>query len=168
MAGMPLHPAVVHVPIGLALLAPVLSVLALLGTLRGRSERRLWSVVALVQVIVLVGALVAQRTGHADEERVEDVVSEAVIKVHEEQAEVFTWVAAAGLATTSAVLVVPAGGAATAAALVATMASGAVAGTALWVGHSGGALVYQQGAASAYVNAARPGLRGERGEDDDD
>lgn len=119
---------------------------------------------ALVQAIVVAGALVAQRTGRAEEERVENVVPEAAIDAHEERAEAFTWLAAAGLATAGAVLVVPGGTSLTAAALVATVVSSVGASAAVWVGHSGGELVYRHGAASAYASAAYPS--GEDGDDD--
>lgn len=166
MGSLPLHPAVVHLPIGLAMLAPILSLLGALAVIRGRTSRGQWATLALVQALVLAGALVAQRTGHDDEDRVERVVSESVIEVHEERGEVFVWIAAGALAASCAAVALPAGTAGVVAALVATASSVVVAGAAYWVGHSGGELVYQHGAASAWARgAADPALARRRHRD---
>ena len=159
MASMPVHPAVVHIPIGLAVVTPVLAGLLLLGLWRGWANRRMWSIVVFVQAIVLVGALVALRTGRAEEERVEHVTSEAAVELHEEHAEAFTWLAGLSAVVGLAVLLVRGRGAMLATAVAATVASGAVVAGAWWVGHSGGALVYQQGAAAAYSRGS-PGRLG--------
>jgi hypothetical protein len=94
-------------------------------------------------------------------------VSEAVVDAHEERAEAFTRVAAAGLARAGAVLVVPVGASLTVAALGATITNAVGSGAALWVGHSGGELVYRHGAASTYAIAATADPSGERDGDDD-
>lgn len=101
----------------------------------------------------------ALRTGRAEEERVEKVTSEAAIELHEEAAEAFTWLAGLSAAVGLGVLLVRGRRAMLAMAVAATMASGAVVAGAWWVGHSGGALVYQQGAAAAYSGGS-PGRLG--------
>jgi uncharacterized membrane protein len=156
MEGLPLHPAIVHVPIGVGLVVPVMAGLVALALWRGRAARSAWSLVVLVQAVVLGGALAAMRTGEAEEERTERFASEAAVERHEEQAEVFTWLAGVALAAGVAVLVVPGRTAMVAAAVAATVASAAVAGATFRVGHSGGELVYREGAALAYRDAGRP------------
>lgn len=166
MGGMPIHPAIVHIPIGLAVVTPVLAGAVLVALWRGRADRRTWGIVALVQAIVLAGALVALQTGRAEEERVEEVAPEAAIEMHEERAEVFTWLAGLSLATGVAVLLVPGRKAILASALAATMTSAAVAGATWWVGHSGGSLVYQHGAALAYAGKGPGAIEGGHVDDD--
>lgn len=168
MNGLPLHPAVVHVPIGLAVVAPLLALLGLFTAVRGAPRRPLWTLVASVHLLVVCGGLVALRTGEAEEERVERVVPETAIETHEARAERFVWLATAAAATAGAAALVPAGALGTGAALVATVASGATAAGALWVGHSGGELVYRHGAARAYVAAQGGASRREGDADDDD
>jgi uncharacterized membrane protein len=159
MGGLPIHPVVVHVPIGLGLLAPVLAAVVAAALWRGRAARGAWALVVLVQAIVLAGALVALRTGEAEEERAGALVPEAAVELHEERAETFVWIAAVSLATGVAVLLVPGRTAIVATALAATVASSAVAGAALWVGHSGGQLVYGPGGivASRELGGRAPG-----------
>jgi uncharacterized membrane protein len=150
MNGTPWHPAIVHLPIGLGLVAPLVVVAAAFALWRGRLTRRGWALVVVLQAAVLGCGLLAMRTGEQEEDRVEKVVEERLVKEHEERAELFLWLAGGALAAGAAVLVLPAGGptaiASVAAVLLATAAAGAVA----WTGHLGGRLVYVHGAARAY------------------
>jgi hypothetical protein len=112
--------------------------------------------------------MIQTRTGEAEEERVEDVVSERALETHEERGEVFTWLAGMALAAGVAALVIPTRRAQLAAAAAASVAAVAVGGAAYWVGHSGGELVYKNGAAAAYFSGALGTAReqGREGEDD--
>jgi uncharacterized membrane protein len=160
--GLPFHPAVVHVPIGVGLVVPVLAAVVTAALWRGHATRAAWSLVALLQAIVFAGALVALRTGEAEEERLESRVSKDAVERHEEQAEVLAWLSGVSLAAGVAVLLVRGSAAVVATALAATVASSAVAGAALWVGHSGGEIVYGRDAALA-LRGETPGSAGEAG-----
>lgn len=156
MGNLPLHPAIVHLPLGLAFVLPFLALGLLIAAWRGWLPGRTgWLFVGL-QAILLGSGLFAMNTGEKDEENVERVVAESRIEAHEEAAEQFVW--AVGL-----VLLVAAAGMFlgekkqryTGVAL--TVGSLVVAGLAVRVGHAGGELVYTHGAASAYTSAQAGG-----------
>lgn len=148
----PLHPAVVHLPVALALLAPLAAAGALVAIRRGAAARPAWAV-ALAALALLVGSSwVALETGEAQEDRVERVVAEAALERHEEAAELFmvAGVVVLGLAT-AGLARGRIGGTARGVATVGTLA---LLGVGWNVGHSGGELVYRHGAASAYAEPA--------------
>ena len=169
---LPLHPVVVHFPIVLAVLLPISAAWALWAIRKGTTPRRAWSVPAAMAVALAVSALVAVKTGEAQDER---VVAEQPLESHEEAAETFLAVSS-GLALLVAVGLVRGRVGGLARGLGTAGAVGLVA-LAAYVGHSGGKLVYQYGAASAYTGAqARSGASGgevtatvpRRGADGDD
>lgn len=149
----PLHPAVVHLPVALAVLLPLFAIGALIMIRRGAKPRVAWGVTTALAAALAASAWVATQTGEQQEERVEDVVGEASLHSHEEAAEAF-------LALSVGVLVVTAAGLAGGAVGRAGRVLGAAGTVALFVagwrvGHTGGQLVYRDGAASAYVATAR-------------
>lgn len=150
----PLHPAVVHLPIALAVLIPGLAILAILLIRNGFLPARSWALVVLLQALLVGSTGLALETGEDQEERVERVVAERPIETHEEAAERFLMLAGVGLLASAAGLlprrVGAAGRFATALVTLVVLAAG------VSVGHSGGELVYQHGAASAYADA--PGV----------
>lgn len=93
MNTLPLHPAVVHVPLGLALVMPVLLSGLLWSIVARRLSVRAWLVGLLLQGVVLGAAVIALRTGEQDEERVEARAGEALLEAHERAAQAFTLVA---------------------------------------------------------------------------
>lgn len=148
----PLHPALVHFPIVLAALAPLLAAGLFFAIHTGRTNARAWVAVLIFQAAVAGSAWIAVETGENEEERVERVVAEKFIDEHHEAGERFLTlaalivpVAAAGLLAGRAGLV--------ARGLTVVMAVGAF-GAAGIAGHSGGELVYKHGAAAAYVQPA--------------
>jgi uncharacterized membrane protein len=153
MNPVPLHPAVVHLPLGLAMLMPALATGFAWAIWTGRVRARAWLAVVALQALLLATGLVALKTGGAEEERVEAVVRESAIHRHEEAAEQFVWAAGITLALAGLGFVGRrplALRGLTGAAVVATLV---VAGLGLRVGHAGGQLVYVHGAASAYAPA---------------
>ena len=169
MVPSPLHPAVVHFPIVFAVLLPVAALLALLFIRKGAAPLRAWAFPLAIAAGMTGSAWVALQTGEAEEEKVEAYVSEAAIHEHEEAAERFlliggvvTLVAGAGLL--SGVL-------GSAARIVATAGTVVVLLAGVQVGRAGGELVYEHGAAQAYVTDAAPpafmemGDEGEHGGD---
>jgi len=153
----PLHPAVVHLPIALALLVPIAGLLALGAARLGRVPVRGWTLVVLLQALLVGSAWLAVETGERDEERVERVVAERHLEDHEERAERMLAVAAAALAVIGAGLL-PGRVGALARPLGFALSLG-VSVLAVDAGHTGGELVYRHGAANAYGNdvGASPG-----------
>jgi uncharacterized membrane protein len=168
----PLHPMVVHVPMALSVLLPLLAGALHVAVWRGWLPGRSWLLVVAAQALLVGSGFVALRTGEQDEDRVERVVAEAVIHEHEEAAEVF--VNASGVAL--GVLLLPLLLARTrfvgTARLLGLLATLGVLGLGYRVGKAGGALVYEHGAAAAFAapDAAPPHQPGrpERGEHDED
>jgi hypothetical protein len=148
----PLHPAVVHLPIALAVLVPALALLAALAIRAGWLPLRTWTAVVLLQGLLVASAWAALETGEREEERVEDVVRESRIEAHEQAAERFLPLAIGALLVSGAGLLTGRAGGFGRAATVAAAAGVLAAGVA--VGHSGGELVYRYGAASAYATPA--------------
>lgn len=153
MTDLPLHPALVHLPLGVAIVAPILALAALIMWRSGRLARPVWWLVVGLQVLAPAGAYAALLTGEEEEERVEDFVDGAAIHEHEEAAEAFLISSAVVLA-----LMVAAGlwkderlarGIA-GAAIVGGLVS---AGLAMNAGHLGGKLVFVHGAGGAPIDA---------------
>ncbi|GMV23875.1 MAG: hypothetical protein AMXMBFR57_38240 [Acidimicrobiia bacterium] len=165
---MPLHPAVVHLPLGLAFVMPLIAIGFGLALWRGVVRPSAWLAVVGLQVVLLAGGIVALRTGQAEEERVEAAVSEAAIETHEEAAEAFLWLAGLTLVVlippvfSSRVMVTRAG------VVAGTVMTLVVLGAALRAGHAGGTLVYVHGAGSVGVSSVPPGPQGGTASDDDD
>lgn len=171
----PLHPLVVHMPIALTLLVPLFAVGALWAIRRGARPQRAWGLATAMLGALLVSGWVALQTGEREEDKVERVVSENAIHSHEEAAEAF-------LLATGAVLVLAAAGflrgrPGSVMRGVATVGTLALVGAGWKVGHSGGQLVYSEGAGMAYagpsagaadVGGKAEGRRSNRDRDDDD
>jgi uncharacterized membrane protein len=153
MNSLPLHPAIVHLPMGLALLMPLLSLGFAWALWTGRARMGAWTAVVVLQALLTASGFVAMKTGEAEEDRVEKVVRERAIHQHEEYAEQFVWGAAATLGLTALVLVTRRQNATRILSSIAVVATLTVAGLGLRVGHAGGKLVYVEGAASAYGTA---------------
>ncbi|MFN8573483.1 MAG: hypothetical protein U0132_15625 [Gemmatimonadaceae bacterium] len=147
----PLHAAIVHFPVVLAVLLPLVAVGALIAIRRGSRPFTAWGLTSMVATALLLSSWAALETGEAEEETVEDVVSERVIGGHEEAAQFFTTVAGGVLLLTVAGLANGKLGAG--ARLAATIGTFAVVAAGVKVGHSGGQLVYKYGAGAAYADA---------------
>jgi uncharacterized membrane protein len=148
----PLHPAVVHFPIVLAVLVPLLAAGAFWAIQSERLPRRSWLAIAILQVALLGTVWIATETGEREEDRVERVVAERFIEEHEEAAERFLALAALALPLAAAGMLSGRVGAINRALTIAL--SLAALGAAGYTGHIGGELVYGHGAAAAY---AQPG-----------
>jgi hypothetical protein len=149
MPNVPLHPALVHLPLGLAIASPFVAWGLALALWKGLLPRRAWGVAVGLQILLLAGGVAALLAGEQDSHVVERVVAEKLVDAHEERAEAFLWAAGVVLAASAAVLFVPAAAAAPAAA-VAAAGTLLVAGLGLWTGKAGGELVYVHGAAAAH------------------
>lgn len=154
MNGLPLHPAVVHLPVALAALMPLIAAGFAWALWTGRVRLRAWTAVVALQALLVAGGLVAMKTGEGEEDRVEAMVQKGAIHLHEEYAEQFIWAAGAGLALAALVLAGRKSHVSNALAGTFVVATLGVAGMAVRVGHAGGQLVYAHGAASVYVSGA--------------
>jgi hypothetical protein len=145
----PLHPAIVHMPMALAVLVPLFVVGTMWAIRRGVRPLRAWAVTVAMMAALSLSAWASLATGKSQDEKVESVVGEAPLGAHEESAEFFLTLSVVVLAVSVVGLrgdkfgtVARALGAAGSAALL-------VAG--INVGHTGGQLVYTHNAASAYT-----------------
>ena len=162
----PLHPAVVHLPIVFALLAPV-AVFAVIHLIRkGARPARSWAVASGMLAALALSAWVSTETGEQNENRVERIVPRQAFHAHEERAELF-------LTSSFVVLGISLVGfsrrkISSVARWSAAAGSLVLVGMGYAVGHSGGQLVYRYGAASAFsgagATAAQPTERGEHGQ----
>lgn len=164
----PLHPAIVHFPIVLVFLLPIVALAALWVIRRGASVKRFWAVPILVGIALSAASFVAVRTGAAEEERVEGVIAESVLEEHEEAGEQFMFLSLGVLGI--GLFGFMRGPAGSGARVVTFVAALGLMGMGARVGAMGGELVYEHGAASAYTTAdgTSPGSAPLELDDDDD
>jgi uncharacterized membrane protein len=155
MTSLPVHPAIVHLPLGLAFVLPALAAGFAWALWSGRVRTRAWVVVVALQAVLLGAGFVAMNTGERDEDRVERVVPEAAIERHEEYAEQFVWATGATLILAALVLVFRKPPLVHALSVAAAAGTIVVAAAAIRVGHAGGQLVYVHNAAAAYSSGAQ-------------
>jgi hypothetical protein len=152
------HPKLVHVPMALSVLMPLVAAGLALAWWRKWLPARAWVVAVVLQAILVGSGMLAMRSGEAEEHRVERVVDERFIEPHEEAAEAFVWASGGVLGLMVLALALSSRRAGTAAAGAATLGTLLVLGLGYRTGEAGGGLVYRHGAAQAYVDAgATPG-----------
>jgi uncharacterized membrane protein len=150
----PLHPVIVHMPIALTILVPAFAVGAIWAIKKGVRFRRAWSLAVGMLALLVFSGWIALQTGQNEEEKVEDVVGEQAIETHEEAAEAF--LLASGIVLLIAGAGFVQGRSGVIARGVATVGTFTLVGMGYNVGHSGGNLVYREGAATAYTTQAGP------------
>lgn len=163
------HPKVVHVPMALGVLMPLIAGGLVLAWWRNWLPWRGWFVAVALQVLLLVSGIVALRTGEVEEDRVERVVAERLIEAHEEAAEVFVWGSGTVLVMMLAAAAFGRRRSGLPLAAVATLGTFVVLGLGYRTGQAGGGLVYEHGAAQAYGTSgiAHPRIAPRHHEDDD-
>jgi uncharacterized membrane protein len=147
------HPKVVHVPMALAVLMPLISAGLLVAWWRKWLPARSWVLVVALQAVLVGAGVVATKTGEREEDRVEAVVSGRLVHEHEEAAEAFVWGSGAVLAIMFVALALSRRRAGLALAAAATLGTLVVLVLGYRTGEAGGALVYRHGAAQVYVGA---------------
>lgn len=165
----PLHPAVVHLPIALAILIPGFAILGIVLITREYLPPRSWSLIVLLQALLVGFGWLTHETGEEEADRVERVVAERHIEAHEEAAHRFLILAGVGLLVNAAGLLPGRKG--SLGRMAGTVASLVVLAAGVSTGRLGGELVYEHGAANAYIdNAATEGalVPQRHFEDDDD
>jgi uncharacterized membrane protein len=164
------HPKLVHLPMALAVLMPLVTGGVLVAWWRGWFDRRVWVLVFALQAVLVGSGALAMNTGEREEERVEQVVAEEHIESHEEAATVFVWASAAVLLLMAVPLMLPDGRVRQALLLGGFLGTLIVLRLGYRAGEAGGKLVYEYGAAQVYVDhGGIPGgiLLGDGGEDSD-
>ena len=151
----PLHPAIVHYPIVLATLLPLAAIVALILIARGLNARKTWAFVVVLSALLAVASYVAVKTGESQEDVVEEVVAEEPIHEHEEAGE--RMLIFSGIGVLLMGLGLANGGLGRGGRWIGTAGSVAILVAAYQVGRLGGELVYEHGAAQAYLEEAVPG-----------
>ncbi len=100
---MPLHPAIVHFPIALTFILPLLILIFAWAIRAGKMSKELWFVLIGLQILVTGSGYLALETGETDEEKVSAVVGKKIIHEHEESAEIFVGTTVIALAASIAV-----------------------------------------------------------------
>lgn len=162
------HPKVVHLPMALAVLMPLVSIGLLAAWIGGMLPRRVWLIAVALQLVLVASGIVALRSGEHEEERVERVVTERLIEAHEEAAEAFVWGAGAILVLHVVAAALRREQTARAAAAAAAVGTLVVLFLGYRTGEAGGRLVYQHGAASVYAGSSGATATAAAEPDDDD
>ncbi len=162
----PLHPAIVHIPMALAILLPLLALCAAVAIQTRLLPARAWSGIVLMGLVLVLTSWIALETGEHEEERVERVVAEEAIEEHEEAAESFMVLGAVLFFVSIGGLID--GKAGQIARPVSVLLALGLLASGLQVGHRGGALVYEYGAAQAYMDGAGGGSVGAAERDHDE
>lgn len=153
MNDLPLHPSLVHIPIGLCMALPIVIFFIIIGIRQGWFQPKTWLVIILLQGLCFGSAIIAKNAGENEEDKVEKIVGEHALEKHEERAESFVIFSGILFVLTFAGLSSRApiqkwGQILTLAGSLGTL------GLAIFTGHSGGELVYEHGAAKAYLQDA--------------
>lgn len=154
MLPQPLHPAIVHFPVVLAVLFPLAVAAGLILISRGARPRAAWLLPLSVAGMLALSSWVAVETGEGEEERVENVVPESAIHEHEEAAELLLF--GSGATLLLALVGLAGRGVGTGLRVTTGIASLLLAAAAFQTGRLGGELVYEHGAGSAYVETTGP------------
>jgi hypothetical protein len=168
MPDLPLQPALVHVPLGLAFVVPLVAVGVAVAFRRGRLPRAAFALVAALQLLLAGSSVAALLAGQRDERRVERIVGRHPVHEHLERAEAFVWAACGVAALGVALVLVPVRALGVFTTLTVAGTFG-VAALAFVTGVAGGQIVYRHGGAAAYATpaVAVPPARGDRADDDD-
>lgn len=156
----PFHPVVVHFPIALSFVLPILILVFAYMIKAKKMSHQAWLVIIGLQIFTTVSGYVALETGEDEEHQVQKVVDKKIIHEHEENAEIFVGSTVVALVLSVAVFFLKQE-LQFAVKIVICLVSMLSAYLAYNTGHSGGLLVYRHGAAGAYAeteNSLNQGL----------
>lgn len=148
----PLHPALIHFPIVLAVLLPFVALAAALAIARQWLPPRAWWALVAMHALLAGAAYVAAQVGHREEEKVEDVVPTEAMHAHEEAGDFVVLLAGLSLPVTAAGLL--AGRSGRVARGLTVLGGLALAASVARAGQTGGEVAYRHGGASVYREAA--------------
>ena len=149
MFDLPLHPIVVHFPIVLGALLPLLAIIVWWAIKKWQWTPNVWALVSAVALVYTLSATGAVLLGEEDEEKVEKVIYEEVIEEHEEAGELIPWVAGTLFLVSLGGFTVRYSKQAKVAMIVLSLVAVA---PLIHAGHTGGELVYEHGAAIAHLS----------------
>lgn len=161
-----LHPAIVHLPLGISVVLPVLGLLAVWLYFKRRDESavfaRFWVALMVCLIAVSVGAFLAHETGEAGEHAIGKSLPEGTIELHEKYSKIFSALLYAATAVGALVFFLR-GKLKGYAVLIVTALCSAALFAGILTGNAGGDLVYKHKAANylspeggAKPAAARP------------
>lgn len=145
----PLHPSIVHIPIVLTFIMPILILAFAWMVKTNKMAPKGWLLIVGLQLAVVISGYVSLETGETEEHTVEKVVNKEYIAAHEEAGEIFVGSAVLALVISIAAFFIrkelqfPIKLAILAISVVSAI-------LAYRTGKLGGELVYKHGAASAY------------------
>lgn len=146
----PLHPKIVHIPLALAMLLPILNVAIVLSWWKKWLPRRVWIISACLHAVMTFSAFVAMQTGETEEHITERVVSEDRIHEHEDAAESFLWASVVALLLALIAAIADQEPIGLKYAVFTTILAILCSVLAIEAGHQGGELVYKYGAGRAF------------------
>lgn len=153
----PVHPLIVHFPIVLTFILPILIVVFAYMIKINKATPKSWLIIIGLQLAVVITGYISLETGETEEHTVEKVVAKSIIHEHEEAAEIF-------VGSTVLALVLSIGAFFIRKEIGFPVKLGIAALTlvscylAYRTGLLGGELVYKHGAASAYTESSEQGL----------
>ncbi len=95
---MPLHPAIVHLPLALTFILPALILVFIWAIRSGKMSREMWVVIVGLQLVITASGYIALETGETDEEKVAQVAGILLMQTHEQTAEIFVGTTVVSLA----------------------------------------------------------------------
>jgi len=145
------HPKLVHLPVALGLIIPLVATGLLICWWRDWLPKRTWIVAIALQALLVGAGFVTIDSGEDQAQRVAHVVAKQHIHEHAERAETYVWFGVGVLAVMLLAGIVRHRRSSLALATIATL--GTLVGVALdyRAGEAGGDLVYRYGAAQAYT-----------------
>lgn len=95
---MPLHPAIVHLPLALTFVLPALILVFIWAIRSGKMSREMWVVIVGLQLLITASGYLALETGETDEDKVAKVAGIVLVQTHEQTAEIFVGTTVVSLA----------------------------------------------------------------------
>ena len=146
---MPLHPLIVHIPLVLSGLVPIVAGFLAFQTQKGRGSRKQWLVALALQAAIVIGVLIAIDTGGDEAGVVRSVVPRDAIHDHADAAHWFEYATFATLALIAAATFLRDKRAAIVGWIAAVVAL-VTCVIGIRVGHLGGKVVFEYDAPAAY------------------
>ncbi len=150
IAELPLHPLLVHLPLGLVIILPLISFWALLARRREDSPGTIWALVVVLHAVLAVSTWIAAEVGERKVHIAEQVVEQQIIARHADAGDYLQ--IATLLAFLVALVGVARGRMGRTGRCVSTALACGMLFLGCYAGRTGGELVYQHGAADAYVH----------------